>query len=646
MSIPDSLVDEIRARADLVEIVSEHTRLRRSGKTFRGPCPLHGGEGPNFSVDPAREIFKCFVCGESGNVYSFVMKHLGMTFPEAVRWTAARVGIEIPEERRRDEPEEDPWAELHEANAFATEWFRAQLLDPEIGLEARNYLDGRGITPEVRERFGIGWAPETWSAFADSAKTHGIRRETLVQLGLLKESRDGGREPYDAFRGRIIFPILSLSGKVLGFGGRVIGRVDEHVPKYLNSPESPIYHKGETLFGLRWSRGAIRKERTALIVEGYVDYVSLAAHGIENAVAPLGTAMTAEQAELIARYAERVILLYDSDTAGLKATFRSGDELLRTGVEVLVTTLPAGEDPDSLVRKGGAQALRKHLDDAVDLLERKIQILERRDYFSSIAGQRRAVDALLPTVRATADEVLRGLYVKRIADRTGIATEVLEREAGVGTEPRRPGTREGPPRRERSGTDAGFANQPGEVRGSSRGGRYDRPHRDPGRDAATRLGPERNLVLLLLRDEHWVEKAAERLGPEELRDPVYREIYAEILRVHAEGPREDGATPLQALLGALDPEYAVRAQELVSDPEGENLEHPARFFDENVREIEVRNGDIALLAEFTGEIERSDAETAAELLRRKLDLRRAMEKKGEMLKRNPTRHGGRESTGE
>jgi len=629
MSIPDSLLEEVRARADLVEIVSEHTRLRRSGKTFRGPCPLHGGEGPNFSVDPAREIFKCFVCGESGDVFSFVMKHLGMTFPEAIRWTAARVGIEIPEERRRDEPEEEPYADLYEANAFAAEWFRAQLIEPDTGREARDYLDGRGITPEVRERFGIGWAPERWAALADSARVHGLRRETLLELGLLKEPKDAGREPYDAFRGRIIFPILSLSGKVLGFGGRVVGRVDEHIPKYLNSPESPIYHKGETLFGLRWSRGPIRKERVALVVEGYVDYVSLAAHGVENVVAPLGTAMTTEQAELLARYAERVILLYDSDSAGLKATFRTGDELLRTGVEVLVATLPAGEDPDSIVRAGGSEALRRHLHDAVDLLERKIQILDRRSYFDSIAGQRRAVDALLPTVRATADQVLRGLYLKRISERTGVPVEVIENEAGAGVDPRRRGGEV--LRREEPGRAA-------DRRGAREEGRA--AAMDSTVASASRLGPERNILLLMLRDERFIEKAAERLGPDDFRDPVWREIYAETLRVHAESPREDGASTIEALLRALEDSEAARTQELIGDPEGENLVHPDRYFEDAVREIEIRNGDIALLAELTDEIERSDEETADRLLREKYELRQTMQRKGEMVKMNPTRRGG------
>jgi DNA primase len=591
MPIADSIIEEVRQRADLVEIVAEHTRLRRSGKTFRGPCPLHGGEGPNFSVDPAKNVFKCFVCGEGGDVFAFPMKHLGMTFQEAVRFIAARVGVEIPEETERT-PEEDPHAELHEVNAFAAEWFRAQLLDPEVGREAREYLAGRGISPEAAERFGLGWAPDSWSALGDAARRHGIRREVLLAVGLTKESTRGGREPYDAFRGRLIFPITDLGGRVVAFGGRILGRAEEHVPKYLNSPESAVYHKGDILYGLRWSRGTIRKEGVALVVEGYMDYVSLASHGVENVIAPLGTAMTTQQAMLVARYASRVILLYDSDRAGLKASFRSGDELLRAGAEVLVATLPGGEDPDSLVRAGGAAALKPFLSDAVDVLERKIQILERRDYFSSIAGTRRAVDALLPTARAAADDVLRGLYIARIAERTGVGKETIAREVEEGKEAGRHPSRPEPRRTERGpGTPSPAPPPP-------------------------RLGAERNLILLFLRDEQWLERAAERLSPADFRDPSYRDIYAELLNLQGEGGRKEG----NEWLRALPDDVAVRAEELLGEPEGWNIAHPGRFFEDNVMELEARN-QRARLEAINREMAGAAPERVLELIREKRELR-------------------------
>jgi DNA primase len=539
--IPDPLVEEIRLRADLVEVVSEHTKLKRSGRTWRGPCPLHGGEGPNFSVDPVKGFYKCFVCGEAGTVYNFLMKQQGMSFPEAVRAVAARVGVEIPEERRREEREEDPNAVLYEINQFAAKWFREQLAG-EGGERARAYLDGRGIGAEARERFGIGWAPESFDAFGTAARRAGYRSADLLAVGLLKESKKAGREPYDAFRGRVVSPIEDAGGRVLGFGGRVLEAV-EGTPKYLNSPETAIYHKGRTLYGLGWSRGAIRREEVALVVEGYMDYVSLAAHGIPNVVAPLGTAMTEEQAALVAGCAPRAILLYDSDRAGLRATFRSADQLLRAGVEVSVATLPEGEDPDSLVRGRGADALRRYLDDAIDVLERKLQLLERKGLFTSIRGTRRAIDALMPTVRAAKDELLRGVYLKRISDRTGVPVDSLLREAAEGAAAEAEGERR---------------------RAEAVARRAVPPPQRPARELRLRMGAERNLLMMMFHSERWVEECAKFVSPDDFEDPDYRRLFRGL--IETEGRRDPEGRWLmefpEDLLAEVD---AIRADAVHSD---------------------------------------------------------------------------------
>jgi len=595
MPIPDHLVEEIRSRADIVEILSEHTRLKRSGRTFRGPCPLHGGEGPNLSVDPAKGFYKCFVCGEGGTVYTFLMKHLGMTYPDAIRTIAERVGVEIPDERE-ERREEDPNQPLYEINLFARDWFRKQLTGTEGGATARAYLEKRGIGAAAIERFGLGWAPEEWTAFGDAARRHGIPNPLLLQLGLVKESQKGGREPYDAFRGRVIFPIEDTGGRVVAFGGRILGSAEDHVPKYLNSPETPIYHKGSLLYGLGWSRGAIRKEETALVVEGYMDYVSLASHGVENAVAPLGTAMTDEQAVLISRYARRVILLYDSDKAGLKATFRSGDALLQSGVEVLVATLPDGEDPDSLVRAKGAPVLRKYLDDAVDVLERKIQILERKNYFGSIRGIRQAIDALLPTVRAASDEVLRGVYVGRIADKTGVPRDTLEREVAEGpvAERRRPGAPAPPDPRK-------VAAQQAQARGKE----------TAARDGARLVdNPERIILLLMFRDEQWIERAAGELGPRDFRHPAYQLIYAGL--VETEGRRDPGGEWLRH----FPPDLLPLVEELRGDPEAATLSPAEAFFWGSLYRIRARSLE-ARLAEIEREIPIAPLDQQLSLFREK-----------------------------
>ncbi len=597
--IPEHLVEEVRQRADLVEIVSEHTRLKRSGRTFRGPCPLHGGEGPNFSVDPAKGFFKCFVCGEGGSVFTFLMKHLGMTYPEAIRDVAGRVGVEIPDpgERRR---EEDPHRHLHDVNAFAAKWYRDRLKEGDDGRAAREYLQRRGISEAAQERFRLGWAPEGWTLFGDAARRAGISNELLLQLGLAKEPRSG-TTPYDAFRGRIVFPIEDLGGRVIAFGGRILGSAEEHVPKYLNSPESAVYSKGRTLYGLGWSRNAIRKEETALVVEGYMDLVSLAAHGVENVVAPLGTSMTEEQAEMLARYAPRVILLYDSDKAGLKATFRAGDELLRAGAEVLVATLPQGEDPDSLVREKGAAALRGYLDDAVDVLERKIQILERRDYFGSIRGTRQAVDALLPTVRAASDEILREVYIGRISEKTGISRETLEREAAE--VPR--GEGRGAPAQERRRKEVGRRAEDAAARAAA--------------PSYPMLGPERNLLLLLFRDESYVEYAAREVQPEDFRNP----IYAQILRLLID--REGHLDPEGTWMDGLTVEVVRAVEELRGDPEGFHLTDPDAYFTTSIREIKAWPFEDRLRR--IEEDLRTGGGNAEELYRAKSDVLRQMREK-------------------
>lgn len=558
MAIPDGVIEEVRTRGDLVELVSEHTRLRRSGRTFRGPCPLHGGEGPNFSVDPQKNLFKCFVCGEGGDLFAFPMKLLGMDFLEAVRFVAERAGVEIPDPQERAR-EEDPNRPLHEVNAFAADWFRRQLWEEEVGREPRAYLERRGVGREAAERFGLGWAPEEWSALRDAAAAHKVDTERLLAVGLLKRSSKDERL-YDAFRGRLIFPIEDLGGRTIAFGGRILGEAEEHVPKYLNSPESAVYRKGATLYGLGWSRNAIRRAEQALVVEGYMDYVSLAAHGVPNVIAPLGTAMTQEQAELLARYTGRAVLLYDSDKAGLRATFRTADELLRAGMEVGVATLPEGEDPDSLVRRKGVDALARYVEDAVDVLERKIQILERKDYFGSVRGTRRAIDALIPTVRAASDEVLRGVYLQRIAEKTGVPRAALERE-----------TAEVPPR------DARPAGTP-ERRRRNEGRRADdfRPAVPPA------MGAERDLVLLMLRDEAWVERVVQDVGPEDFQDGTLRTIFEVLLQV--EGNRDSEG----AWLERFPPEVLPVVEELRGSGEAAETGAAGEVLDAAVRRLQVR----------------------------------------------------------
>lgn len=553
--IPDDQVDEVRARADIVDVIGEFVSLKKSGREFKANCPFHDERTPSFYVVPDKGFYKCFGCGKSGDVFSFLMEKQGMDFVEAVKHTAARAGVEI-REVHQDRDEEDPNRPFYEINGFARDFFRERLVDPEGGKIARDYLAARGIDGETAERFGLGYAPDEWRALRESAAKHGLDEDLMLELGLLGRS-EKSPEAYDRFRRRIVFPIESLSGKVIAFGGRVLDGDRPDAPKYVNSPESPIYHKGLNLYGLSWARHAIRREECVLVVEGYMDVVSLAAHGFENVVAPLGTALTPEQASLLGRYSKRVVLLFDSDSAGLKATFRAGDVLLEAGLRPVVVTLPEGEDPDTVVRGEGPDRLRAYIDHAVDVLDRKVQILDERDYFSSIERTRSAVDRLLPTLRAAADPALRDIYMKKVSEKTGVSRENLEGEL----------SREGP-RRSAAPSGPQGGPRPSERRspGPPRGGPAPR---------LPRLGAERKLLQVMVRGVEWVERAAELVSAEDFDDPHHRAIFEVLL----DDP------DLRAPTSSMDPVTAKRFEEILSDQE--ELSHGIDLFTKSVNRLRV-----------------------------------------------------------
>ena len=547
-------VEEVRAAAPVEEIIGEFVPLKRSGRSWVGKCPFHEDSTPSFSVVPGKG-YHCFGCDASGDVFSFLMQFKGMDFPEALRWLAARVGI-VLRENRGPLGEEDPFRPFYEANGFAAAFYREKLLDEEEGKGAREYLEGRGITPELAEAFQLGFAPDSWRELRDAAVRHGFDDALLEKVGLVTRS-EKSPEPYDRFRGRIVFPIEALGGKIIAFGGRLIPGAAQGPggggPKYLNSPETPVYHKGEHLYGLHRARNAIRSAEVVLVVEGYMDLVALHAAGFQQTVATLGTATTPEQGKLLARFTRRALLLFDSDPAGMKATFRAADVLLAEGVHPSVVTLPTGEDPDTLVRSAGAAALQQYLDGAVDVLDRKLQMMDERGYFASIEGTRKALDRLLPTVRAAKDPAIRDLYVARIASRTGIRRETVEGELGG---------------------EAG-------VSGPSRG----RPPVDGGQRAAARraaalplpaLGAERELLRLLVRDRDWIERAMERVGPDDFTDPIFRTIFLALV----ENPE------LNQVPNGMDPGAARRLEDLLADPA--ELAHPSEVFEAAVgRMLEV-----------------------------------------------------------
>ncbi len=510
--IPDETIEQVRDSADLLSIIGESVDLKRTGSDYRGPCPFHGGQHRNFAVIPKKARYYCFVCKASGDVFSWYMKHFGMDYPSAVREVARKMGIVIPESNQRQGP--DPREPLFQAVAVAHDWFARQLRESPDAEAARRYLVSRGYELEVVEPFELGFAPRT-PGFVQAMIALGLEEAVMLEAGLLARREDGTVIP--RFRGRLLFPIHDLRGRVVGFGGRLLGPGE---PKYLNSPESPVFKKGATLYNLHAAKNAIRKEGSVIVVEGYFDVLRLVLAGIENVVAPLGTALTADQALLLRRFAPQATLLLDSDMAGLRATFRAGDELLRHEVRVKVVTMPTGEDPDTLVQKGGAAALETLLHDAVDVMERKIQLLDRKGWFSGIEHRRDALDRLLPTIRATKDPIQRELYLSLAAERSGVDKKVLEQEAA--TTPPAP-----PPQVHRT------AEPPS------------RRTAEPPRGGRT----EQSVLRLLLLNEEWRARAGEALKAEWFETPAYRELFQLLRTQHEPGvaiPPADLSDPLRA----------------------------------------------------------------------------------------------------
>jgi DNA primase len=520
--ISDETIDRVREAADIVQIIGEYVNLKRTGTDFRGPCPFHQGKNRNFSVSPRKGIYYCFVCHEGGDVFTFLQKRLGMDWPSAVREVAGKVGIEIREiETRRDAL--DPREPLWEANAAAAEHFRELLWNDDEGKHAREYLTTRSVSRELADRVGLGFASRDPERLRTYMHGLGYDDHRMLEAGLLVE-REHGEEKVlrPRFRDRLMFPILDVSGRHVGFGGRLLGPGE---PKYLNSAESAVFTKGRLLYGLHWARGEIRRDDRVLLVEGYFDCVRLIDAGIETVVAPLGTALTEAQAALVVRYTKNVFLLYDSDKPGLKATFRAADEFLRHGASVRVVTLPDGEDPDTFVARHGRERMESHIAGALDVLERKIQLLERAGWFADLHKKRRALDRLLPTIRAASDPLTRELYLSRVAEAAGVDKDVLTRELAENAHSRSgrsaPGTRDEP------ASMSNTPNRAGSNRFQPRGN--DRRTQTPVREEGE--GAEKELVRAMLLDRSFVEIVAEQHGPDSFRHPIYHTIFATLLRI-------------------------------------------------------------------------------------------------------------------
>jgi len=409
--IPDDKIAEVRERAGIVEVISDYISLKKSGANFQGLCPFHGEKTPSFNVNPGRGIFHCFGCGVGGNALTFVMKMEGISFPEAVKLLAKRVGVEIEERapttaeiRRKSEKDEQL-----KIVATAAGYYSQLLAKSVDGAAARKYLAGRGVVEELFIPCRLGWASEKWDGLATFLKQSGVSLEKVEKLGLIKRKSSGGGY-FDLFRNRLLFTIADLHGQPIGFGGRVL---DDSLPKYINSPESPLYQKSDVLFGIDLAKQSMREERSVVIVEGYFDHLALYRSGIRNVVATCGTALTKGHFQLIKRYADKVYLLFDSDSAGRKATLRAMELLLAEQMPCFVIELPEGDDPDSYLAKHSPEdfsGLMKR--PALDYFLRELVATEDT---GTVAGKKAVADQFRPFLQKLTDPVERDLYLKELS---------------------------------------------------------------------------------------------------------------------------------------------------------------------------------------------------------------------------------------
>jgi DNA primase len=426
--IPEDKVRDVAERLSIVEVVSDYVPMRRAGSNFLGLCPFHAEKTPSFNVNPAREIFHCFGCGAGGNAFSFIMRIEGVSFPEAVKLLARKAGIEIEERQLTpaEKKSQDENSLFLRINDLTTSYYRSILLNGQEGESAREYLANRSVDLDISESYRLGFAPDRRDGLAKHLKINGINMDSAVKLGIIRKSDSGW---YDLFRNRLIFPIRDARGQVIAFAGRVL---DTTLPKYINSPESPLYHKSSVLFGLDMALPSIRTGGSVIIVEGYFDHLALYRASIQNVVASCGTALTVTHAGLIKRHADRVYTLFDGDNAGKKATIRSMELFLEQRIPAYVISLPGGDDPDSYLAVHSSEEFISLRDKARPAFEYFVRSLLTETPPDSVDSKVRIIDEIVPRFRKIGDSVERDLYEKEICRLLGITAHAFRKRMGSG----------------------------------------------------------------------------------------------------------------------------------------------------------------------------------------------------------------------
>src|SRR5262245_46472284 len=614
------MIEEIRRRNDIVEVIAEYLPLKGSGGNYKALCPFHSEKTPSFTVTRQKQIFHCFGCGVGGNIFHFIMKYEHMSFPETVAYLAKRAGVTLPKSRfsATSSPLEAHKEQLYGMNELAAKYFHQLLLNSPQGEKARSYLHTRGIDKNSIERFRLGYSPAGWDSLVRYGAERGFQPQVLAEVGLVK-ARDDGRGFYDRFRDRLIFPIYNVMGRAVALGGRLLDNLPE-APKYLNSPETAIYRKGTLLYGLHLAKQPIRAEGRVLIVEGYLDLISLFQAGIEHVVATLGTALTRSHVQLLKAYAKEAILVFDGDTAGRSAALRGKEYFLQGHVRYFlpsahvaslkgvlegdlhakVVLLPQGHDPDTFVQAEGRDALLVKVQEAQPFIEFLLDAEAAGHDLASVQGKLAYVRKLLPLIVNLTNEVERTEYLSELVKRTGIAPVALANELHK--------LSQGAPRPEMMTETHYFPS----------------------------LGPERLLVQLLLTHRTWIPYVRTQLPGEAVQEPSLSAILEALYQLTP----AHGGLDIAALLEQLsDDQQRNLVARLALEPLGD--EGVQQQIDDCLTAIRRRDILIQLkgLKEGMHEAEqRGDTVRLAHLQRQFAELRRTIGQGGRPALPRPEEH--------
>lgn len=540
--IPDEKKEEVRGAADIVEVVEDYVKLKRSGRSWKGLCPFHDENTPSFHVTPDLGIYKCFGCGESGDVFNFVMEMEGVGFVEAMRSLADRYGVSLPEEGAQEFDEEHNLREgIYHALKYAGVFFFRHLMETDEAQPARDYLQERGYDRGIIKKYGLGYAPDDGDKLYRTALDSGLNEEYLLEAGLIKPSkRDDGY--YDAFRGRLMFPIFNPSGKVIAYAGRVLGN-NKKTAKYINSPQTKVYNKSKVLYGINFAKNEIRKTDEVILVEGYTDVISLQQYGIDNVVASSGTSLTPEQMKLLHRYGDTITMIYDSDSAGQRAMKRGINIALREGMDVKLLELPEGEDPDSFVRQFGKDSfLEMKREESEDFLTYQIHKAKEDGRWEDPTEKKKVISEILESIAHMPDPVLRETFVQHLNSKAKVGDRALFDELGkirkrVKEERQKARQRE-KRRRERE------ARQRDEQQQSDQRPQAPHPHTVGSDDRAgseshkkrkseppqKRPNYEKELIrLMLMYDRDMIDYIGSQCNEQQFEDPQLREFYVDII---------------------------------------------------------------------------------------------------------------------